>query len=170
MMQDEHGQPEISIPQKVAMISKSVSLTDIVVSKAEYSSTKSGTVAPGKAQITASVKSVVLEPELTVLLEFRASAKAKDSRKNLVSLKALFKASYQLDEGFEADVEGMQYFSEVNSVLNVWPYWRAFVSEAFLKMRINPPLIIPVFRAREFRNYVKPTADAVVDEIRSQIE
>lgn len=65
-----------------------------------------------------------------------------------VSIKAGFELRYSLRAEFAVSRRDLNTFAQINSVFNVWPYWREFIQSMMARMHL-PPVVLPVFRVRE---------------------
>lgn len=72
----------------------------------------------------------------------------KSPDNTIVSIDAGFALSYSLPPEFVASRRDLDMFAQINSVFNVWPYWREFIQSMTARMHL-PPLVLPVFRLRE---------------------
>lgn len=65
-----------------------------------------------------------------------------DDQPVFVEIEADFLAEYELVS--EVSDEAIKLFAEVNSVHNVWPFWRQHVFDVVQRGRL-PPIVIPLF-------------------------
>jgi hypothetical protein len=63
----------------------------------------------------------------------------------MFSLHCMFRADYELEEGYEPTPEEIGAFAESNAVFNCWPYFRELVQSTLARMNY-PPLSIPFLR------------------------
>jgi len=61
-----------------------------------------------------------------------------------VGVFAVFELSYSLSSTDGLTYADLQVFARLNSVFNVWPYWRELVHSTTARMGIVNPLVVPV--------------------------
>ncbi len=72
----------------------------------------------------------------------------KTKNKPIVAIKAGFELRYKVPQGFIASKNDLNIFASINSIYNVWPYWREFIQNIFTRMNL-PPVILPLFRVAD---------------------
>jgi preprotein translocase subunit SecB len=65
-----------------------------------------------------------------------------------VSIKATFELRYSMPKELKVSQAQLSTFARINSVFNVWPYWREFVQNMVARMNL-PTLTLPVFRLED---------------------
>jgi preprotein translocase subunit SecB len=69
----------------------------------------------------------------------------KQSKKVVLKIKAIYKVDYELLKRIEIDEKTIDFFSEMNLPLNVWPFFRELCNDITAKMRI-PSLVLPLLK------------------------
>lgn len=69
-------------------------------------------------------------------------------RDAVVFVDAAFEIKYSLPTELEVSQEQLNTFARINSVFNVWPYWREFVQNMVARMNL-PTVTLPVFRLED---------------------
>lgn len=69
----------------------------------------------------------------------------KQSKKVVLKIKAKYKVDYELLKKIEIDEKTIDFFSEMNLPLNVWPFFRELCNDITTKMRI-PSLVLPLLK------------------------
>ncbi|MCK4278469.1 MAG: hypothetical protein KAW82_04710 [Desulfurellaceae bacterium] len=69
----------------------------------------------------------------------------KQSKKVVLKIKAKYKVDYELLKKIEIDEKTIDFFSEMNLPLNVWPFFRELCNDVTAKMRI-PSLVLPLLK------------------------
>lgn len=79
-----------------------------------------------------------------------------------VSIKAGFELRYSLPPDLRVSRRDLNTFARINSVFNVWPYWREFIQSMTTRMHL-PPLVLPVFRVREAAKRISRKASSTTN-------
>lgn len=69
----------------------------------------------------------------------------RQSKKVVLKIKAKYKVDYELLKKIEIDEKTIDFFSEMNLPLNVWPFFRELCNDVTAKMRI-PSLVLPLLK------------------------
>ena len=69
----------------------------------------------------------------------------KQFKKVVLKIKAKYRVDYELLKRIEIDEKTIDFFSEMNLPLNVWPFFRELCNDVTAKMRI-PSLVLPLLR------------------------
>lgn len=69
----------------------------------------------------------------------------RQSKKVVLKIKAKYKVDYELLKKIEIDEKTIDFFSEINLPLNVWPFFRELCNDVTAKMRI-PSLVLPLLK------------------------
>lgn len=80
-------------------------------------------------------------------MEVRLAPRESNERP-AVSIKAGFELTYALPQDFRVSRSELNAFAQTNGIFNVWPYWREFVQNMFVRMAL-PPFTLPVYRLFE---------------------
>jgi hypothetical protein len=81
---------------------------------------------------------------LTAPVQFKFQV-VDDKDTEAVSFLCVFRADYNLSEGYQPTPEEISAFTESNAIFNCWPYFRELVQSTLSRMNY-PPLSIPFLR------------------------
>ncbi len=121
--------------------------------------------APIELSIRSSIRLERSSPEeFAVAARFIATASRKDGDEPQEYVRFVYAAAakYRLSDPSFTD-EDLQPFARYNSMIHLWPYFRAFVQSACGQMNISP-IVIPVFRVPGERSADAATAHSTERE------
>ncbi len=68
--------------------------------------------------------------------------------KTVVSIMATYELIYLIPKDMQVTQDELNDFARLNTMFNVWPYWREFVQSTVTRMNL-PPLVLPLFRIKD---------------------
>lgn len=153
-MSETSVKPQRTPIQLSADVAKAVELDAIALRSwtAKFNSEEPGLPKlPGPLEVAAGHKSSYrLDPErrrLDVEIRFNVSGKSKadESGTEVLSVKCTLVLRYSAAEPLDVSAEQLHHFTDLNALVNAWPYFRELVHDTTTRMGI-PPFFLPLLR------------------------